>query len=96
MSALPYRFGSGVVVWLVSESPEETRPVNAADMTSYRYVFSLSVVLYQLPLLKSPDLLVLAFGNGGQRENPPLRPFGHGAGDLFEIGDAPLGTIAHQ
>src|SRR3974390_711648 len=30
------------------------------------------------------------------REKPRLCPFGHGAGDLLEIGDAPFGTIANQ
>jgi hypothetical protein len=51
---------------------EQSRAVKAPGIISDGNALRFFIALLQLLFLKSPDLLVLAFGDGGQREH--IRP----------------------
>ena len=68
---------------------EESRAVKAPAITSDGNAFYFFVALFQLLFLKSPDLLVLAFGDGGQREH--IRPV-----ELMLAGDFQGAMVGRQ
>ena len=76
-------------VWPVSECPQESRPVKAPGITSDGNALACFVALFQLLLPKSPDFLILAFGDGSQREN--FRPV-----DLMLAGKFPGAVVGRQ
>ncbi len=68
---------------------EQSRAVKAPDIISDGNALRSFVALFQLLFLKSPDLLVLAFGDGGQREY--VRPV-----KLMLAGDFPGAMVGRQ
>ncbi len=97
-------------VWPVVEARRQAGQSKRRGMASDGDALRFSATLFQLPFPKPFDLLVLALGDCGQRQDVRpgdfgkllegktqlLGPFGNGARNLAQISDAPFGSITDQ